>query len=187
MFELDPVAVVDEAMRISGRAALEVLDAIPTIEASERWVDDGARNVAHWLAMRCQIAEWKANRWVTAAYALQGLPALRNALGEDVLDLERQRSVTWWYSEDSRRFEMQADLPAADGAVVAKALDRLASQIPAMPGEDDAYFQDKRHADALVAMASAAITSDPDPDRATIVVHASERTGFELEDGIPVH
>src|SRR5918911_5332339 len=89
MFEVDPVSVVEEAMRISGRAALEVLDAIPAIETSERWVDDGARNVAHWLAMRCQIAEWKAHRWVTAAYALQALPALRRALREGRLSLDK--------------------------------------------------------------------------------------------------
>src|SRR5918911_5668468 len=89
MSQVDPVAVVDAANAEIGAAALEVLDAIPAIEASERWIDDGARNVAHWLAMRCQIAEWKANRWVTAAYALQALGSLRRALREGRLSLDK--------------------------------------------------------------------------------------------------
>ncbi len=64
------------------------------------------------------------------------------------------------------------DLPAADGAVVERALDRLAHELPVMPGEEDAYHVDARRADALVALASARLAGDADPDRATVVVHA---------------
>ena len=67
---------------------------------------------------------------------------------------------------------LMAELPAAQGAVVVKALDRLAHTIPVMPGEDDPCFVDQRRADALVAMASVQIADDADPDRATVVVHA---------------
>ncbi len=67
---------------------------------------------------------------------------------------------------------MEAHLPAAQGAVVARALGRLADSLPQMPGEEGQALVHHRRADALVALASARIASDPDPDRATILVHA---------------
>jgi hypothetical protein len=68
---------------------------------------------------------------------------------------------------------MSVDLPAADGAVVARALDRLAQRVPVLPPEEDGPWGiEARRADALVAMASARMASDPDPDRATVIVHA---------------
>src|SRR6266702_2806792 len=89
----------------------------------------------------------------------------------DAADPERARTLSWWYHDDGRRFGLEADLPAAQGALVARALERLADQIPSMPGEEDAFFIDARRADALVALASSQLASDPDPDRATVVVH----------------
>ena len=50
-----------------------------------------------------------------------------------------------------------------------------------------------RRADALVALCSSRLGSDPDPDRATVVVHAplaslvADRGGASLEDGGVVH
>ncbi len=111
----------------------------------------------------------------------------------ELLEVERDRSVAWWYYEDGRRFGLQADLPAADGAVVARAIERLARTIPVMPGEEDADFAEARKADALVALCGARLSEDPDPDRATVVIHAPLRSlnegvgGCEVEDGPPVH
>jgi hypothetical protein len=109
---------------------------------------------------------------------------------EEVQEAERVRSCEWWYVED--RFGLQADLPAADGAVVAKALERLSEQIPAMPGEEDPYYAAARRADALVALCSAKIADDPDPDRATVVVHVRVGDpmldgGAEVENGPVIH
>jgi hypothetical protein len=56
--------------------------------------------------------------------------------------------------------------------VVVRALERLTQTVPVMPGEEDACYQDARRADALVALCSAALARDPDPDRATVIVHA---------------
>ena len=62
-----------------------------------------------------------------------------------------------------------------------------------MPGEEDQSFAEQRRADALVALASVQITEDPDPDRATVVVHTraggygSEDGSAELEDGPVIH
>jgi hypothetical protein len=69
-------------------------------------------------------------------------------------------------------------LPADQGAVVAQALDRVAHHLPQLPDEVSSLTAEGpstiaiRRADALVALASATIASDHDPDRATVVVHA---------------
>ena len=112
---------------------------------------------------------------------------------EEAREDEGARSVSWWYSEDGRRFGLEADLPAAQGAVVQRAIDRLAERIPVMPGEQDAYFLPARRADALVALASRTVANDPDPDRATVVVHAQLEglvdgtNGCQLEEGPAIH
>jgi hypothetical protein len=112
---------------------------------------------------------------------------------QEVQDAERSRSLWWWYFDDGRRFGLQAELPAAQGAVVARALERLADTLPAMPDEQDDCFVDARRADALVALCSTRIGEDTDPDRATVVVHAqldgllSGRGGCEIEGGPVLH
>ncbi len=89
-------------------------------------------------------------------------------------------------------FGLEAELPAAQGAVVARALERLASELPAMPGEEEDFCVEARRADALVALASTRIAEDADPDRATVVVHASLATllgdgNAEIEGGPAIH
>src|SRR5712691_4756964 len=112
---------------------------------------------------------------------------------EEARDVDRDRSLAWWYFDDGKRFALEAELPAAQGAVVARALDRLAEQLPVMPGEEDHYYVEARRADALVALASSRLAADPDPDRATVVVHAqvealaSGRGGCEVEGGGVIH
>src|SRR5204862_4596975 len=101
--------------------------------------------------------------------------------------------LSWWYFDEGRRFGLEAELPAAQGAIVARAIERMAERIPAMPDEEDPIFVSARRADALVALCSAGIAKDPDPDRATVVVHAQSeglRTGSggcEIEDGPQIH
>jgi hypothetical protein len=111
---------------------------------------------------------------------------------KDVVAADRARSLSWWYFDDGRRFGLEAELPAAQGTVISKALERLAETLPVMPGEDDPSRADARRADALVALCSSRIASDPDQDRATVVVHAQlddlERGGGgELEGGPTIH
>jgi hypothetical protein len=73
---------------------------------------------------------------------------------EEAQDADRDRFLSWWYFDDGRRLGVEAEFPAAQGAVVAKALDRLAEQLPAMPGDGDATCSGARRADALVALCS---------------------------------
>ena len=62
----------------------------------------------------------------------------------------RGRSLTWAFRDEGRRFEMHADLPAAQGAVVAKAIDRVAAAIPLSPTSRVISHAPARRADALV-------------------------------------
>jgi Domain of unknown function (DUF222)/HNH endonuclease len=90
---------------------------------------------------------------------------------DDVRQAERARFLNWWYFDDGNRLGMEAEFPAAQGAVVARALQRVTDTVPSMPGEEDPSFAEARRADALVALCSARIAADADPDRATVVVH----------------
>lgn len=91
---------------------------------------------------------------------------------QQTLSAERDRSLRCWYSDDGTRFGLEAELPADQGAIVAKALSRLAERVPVMPGDaDHPYPAETRRADALVMLCSGSVASDPDQDRATVVVH----------------
>jgi hypothetical protein len=95
-----------------------------------------------------------------------------SADAEEVLAAERARSLSWWWLEEGRRLGLHAELPAAQGAVVVAALQRALDRVAVMPDEGPPWSADARRADALVALCSAAIGADPDPDRATVVLHA---------------
>jgi hypothetical protein len=60
---------------------------------------------------------------------------------KDLRETERSREVTWWYFDEGRRFGLEADLPAACGPVVIKALEREAERIAALPGEEDKVYR----------------------------------------------
>jgi Domain of unknown function (DUF222)/HNH endonuclease len=118
----------------------------------------------------------------------------------DTIDADKYRSIRWWWTENRTQLWLEGTLPAEQGAVVAKALDRMARRAPDIVADDeddtltDLSFEESleaRRADALVALASSAIAEDADPDRATVVVHAElsalieKNTGCEIElDGV---
>jgi hypothetical protein len=103
------------------------------------------------------------------------------------------RSLRWWFTEDGRRFALEADLPSADGLVVSRAIARLAATVPVMPGEDPRADRDARRADALVALARSSVSAPGDLERPTVVLHASpedlasEDRSVEAEGGVVVH
>ena len=96
----------------------------------------------------------------------------REGIEEDTATAERERWLEYRYADGGRRFRLDAELPGAAGTVVARALDRLGDQIPAMPDEGSDRLVGARRADALVALCSVQLADDADPDRATVVVHA---------------
>jgi hypothetical protein len=110
---------------------------------------------------------------------------------DEVAENERARRLEWWWLEDGRRMGLAGELPASQGAIVVRALERAAETIPMMPGEEGAWHAETRRADALVAICSARIASDPDAGRATVVLHARvDATGLlaeaEIEGATPV-
>jgi hypothetical protein len=60
-------------------AQRELFEFIAEVDRREAWWDDGARDMAHWLWMRYGISDWKARRWIAAAYALEDLPLISEA------------------------------------------------------------------------------------------------------------
>jgi Domain of unknown function (DUF222) len=62
------------------RAQRRLLRAIAETDRSDLWKGDGAHDVAHWLWMRYGLSQWKAQRWVQAAHALESLPRISEAL-----------------------------------------------------------------------------------------------------------
>jgi hypothetical protein len=88
-----------------------------------------------------------------------------------------ERFLRYWWYDDGNRLGLEGSLGADQGAVVATALDRVAGRMPEIVTDHDYEVSsedslDARRADALVALASAHIADDHDPDRATLVVHA---------------
>ena len=117
---------------------------------------------------------------------------------EDVTEADKTRYLHHWWFDDGKRFWLEGSWPADQGAVIQKALDRLAERIPTMPeqpGREDPFGDgiDARRADALLLLASGSSASDPDPDRATVVVHADigalsrDDGGSYIEDGPVIH
>jgi hypothetical protein len=112
---------------------------------------------------------------------------------EEIRDAERSRFLNWWYTDEGRRLGLEGELPAAEGAVVKNALERIAERIPVMPGEGDQFCAEQRRADALVMLASGQVGSEDDPEAATVVIHVraggygTEDGASELEDGPVIH
>ncbi len=216
------------------------------------WEDQGANDMAHFVAMRYGVSWWKARRWLDAASALEALPCIREAFerGELSIDkvvelcrfatpetearllrwaegvssgairrrgdlearrerqeaerVERERYLRWWTFDEGRRVALEAELPAAEGAAVAGAIEHLATRIPVMPGEEEPSYAECRRADALVAICAGVeprlrgegTGSGPSRDGAAIVIHAPVdallsddrscriQVGARIQDGI---
>lgn len=82
-----------------------------------------------------------------------------------------KRSVRTWWDHDRQWFHLQGRLPGADGALVEKALQRAEAKVPRSAHNQVYEPIDMRLADALVDIASTRLGSDPDPDRANLIVH----------------
>jgi hypothetical protein len=137
------------------------------------------------------LISWSKN--VSCATIRHRADLERRASIEDDLDAERSRFVSWWWFDEGRRLGLEAELPGGQGAIVVRALERVADSVPAMPDERDDFFAPARRADALVALCSARIAREADQDRATVVVHAQLDGleggvgGCEIEEGPVVH
>lgn len=133
-----------------------------------------------------ELVEWAGD--VTCATIRRRADLEVRAAHDETAGFERDRCLRYWYEDGGRRFGLEARMPSAQGAVVAKALQRVVDQIPVMPAELDGAYIEARRADALLALCSQRIAADADADRATLVVHASlealaGRRNVETEQG----
>jgi hypothetical protein len=120
------------------------------------------------------------------------MQAVSTAEAEKSNDL---RSLRMWWRPGELSLRLSGRLPAAEGTLVATAIERLAlgGEDPADgPGIDGDPYR-ARCADALVQLASASLAGDADADRACIVVHADaeslkagEGGTAALECGLPL-
>ncbi|MFN2490348.1 MAG: DUF222 domain-containing protein [Actinomycetota bacterium] len=117
---------------------------------------------------------------------------------EGTIEADRSRFLSLWWFDDGKRLGLEGSFPADQGAVIAKALDRMAGRMPDIVADDDPPVApeealDVRRADALASLASSAIADDGDADRATVVVHAplaalvGDAGGCEIEGGPVIH
>ncbi|MGZ5214442.1 MAG: DUF222 domain-containing protein [Actinomycetota bacterium] len=156
-------------------AAAHALDGLPRLSEAFGRGELGIDKVVELCRFATAETEVGLIRWARdvscGAIRHRGDLAVR-ATVEELVDVERSRSVSWWYFDQGRRFGLELELPAAAGQSVVQAIEREAESIPAMPGEPEAVSVSARRADAFVALCSARIAADADPDRATVVVHA---------------
>jgi hypothetical protein len=105
--------------------------------------------------------------------------------------LQASRSLRFWHEE--REFRLSAALPPADGALVVRALEEAAREVPDLPGEEAPFPAEARRADALVALARAYLGGRERPVPSTVVVHARwdaltrGRRGAHLEGGVALN
>jgi Domain of unknown function (DUF222)/HNH endonuclease len=174
-------------------AAASALESLPRLSAAFARGEVGIDKVVELTRFATADTEAGLIRWAKdvscGTIRHRGDLAARTS-SEDILDIERSRSVSWWVFDEGRRFGLEAELPAAQGAIVVRAIERIAGSIPAMPGETHPSVAARR-ADAFVALCSSRIASDADPDRATVVIHApieavEGAANAETEDGAVV-
>ena len=176
-------------------AAAHALEELPLLAQALSSGELGIDKVVELARFATPSTEAKLICWAKGvscgAIRHRGDLASRSSL-EETVQADRERALSWWYLDEGRRFGLYSELPAAQGAVVARAIERMAEKVPSMPGEEDPFYADARRADALVAICSARIADDQSPDRATVVVHTnldalSGDGGSELEGGGIAH
>ncbi len=182
--------------------ALETLPRLRDALGSGSLGQDKVLELCRWATPETEAKLIAWARRVTVAGVRSRADRALGADREEVVEADRGRCLRHWWFDDGRRLGLEGWLDASDGAVVARALDRLAGRMPDIV--DDDYIPghpswaeeslDVRRADALVALASAAIARDPDPDRATVVVQAELGAlvaggggGCGLENGPVLH
>lgn len=95
-----------------------------------------------------------------------------NEVAEEAI---RDRELDMWWDLRKNRLRFRGSLPAAEGALFEKAIDRLVHKIADHNNAEGPFEYSKARADALCELASTRVGADPDPDRATIGVHVDAK------------
>jgi hypothetical protein len=173
--------------RAEARMHVEVAQALAELPAIAAAFDEGSLSFSQVAVLVDFVAPDGDAEWAERARGMhvEQLKAWRRAVrkvtAEQANEDHSQRSLLWSWDRDRRFLRIKGALPAEQGAVVDKALNRLSEGRPKLP--DGPYESlERRGADALVELASTHIAEDADPDRATIVVHI-EAAALLGEDG----
>ena len=81
------------------------------------------------------------------------------------------RELAMWWDLERNLLRFKGRLPAAEGALFEKAIERLVHTVPDHHNAEGGFDHSAARADALCELASTRIGADPDPDRATVAVH----------------
>ena len=114
------------------------------------------------------------------------------AAAEETRDSDKWRSLNWEWDESNTRLSLWGSLPADQGARFVTAVEREARKMVVTPEDDPNDHLEARRADALVAMVAGAASTDRNPDRATVVIHADVDTILDedkngiLHGGLPL-
>jgi len=94
-------AGLERAGAAAGAAERERLRWVLACDRAELWRHDGCRNMAQWLSGKAQISNWKARRFIGAAYALEHLAGIAAALSSGSLSLDKTVELTRFATPDS--------------------------------------------------------------------------------------
>jgi hypothetical protein len=161
-------------------AAGAALESLPAIAASFAAGEVGIDKVVELTRFATPDEEEALLAWagdVASGAIRRRAEELRRAERVEIEQIEEDRWVAWRWTDEGRRLLLEAELPAAQGAVVTEALDRLADEIPTMPGEEHQMLVGRRRADALAVACASGRPADGD---ATVVIHVQAET---LADG----
>lgn len=118
-----------------------------------------------------ELAEMAAE--MTAAEMERLVRKAREIPKEQLVEDEPHRSLAWWWGHDERFMHLEGKLPAAEGALVERALLRVAAEercdaqgVPFRP-------MPERAADALAVMAGEVLERRGDAHKPTMVVHVA--------------
>jgi hypothetical protein len=87
--------------QIEGSIRRQKLERIAELERRQVWRDDGAKDMAQWVAARCDETHWRSRRWVDAAQAIEALPRIRRALALGVVSLDKVCELTRFATQET--------------------------------------------------------------------------------------
>jgi Domain of unknown function (DUF222) len=94
-----------------------LLSLIAEADHCEVWQGSGARDMAHWVAMRYGISEWKARRWIDAAHRLPELPRLSAAFASGAIAIDKTVELTRFATPETESRLLRWAQRVSSGAV----------------------------------------------------------------------